>query len=106
VNIPLDTTLKPVVEAPSRLEAGMRALGCADASLYRRLQDAELSQVRMFPQWVIYTAGSYLQTQRSKLLMNLGPEDTRHCREALARAGAAGTFLMAEPFHCAVGIKR
>jgi hypothetical protein len=95
-----------MVEAPSRLEAGMRALGCADAGLYRLLHDAELSQVQMFPQWVIYTVGSYLQTQRSKLPMNLAPEDTRDCREALARSGAAGTFLMAEPFHCAVGIKR
>jgi hypothetical protein len=38
--------------------------------------------------------------------MNLGPEDTQRCREALTRAEAAGTFLMAEPFHCAAGTKR
>jgi hypothetical protein len=78
----------------------------ADASLPPRRQDAGMAEVRMFPQWALSTAGSYLQAQRSKLLMNLGPEDTPQCREALTQAEAAGTFLMAEPFHCAVGTKR
>jgi hypothetical protein len=95
-----------MVEAPSQLGAWGQGRGCADASLSPRLQDVGLAEVRMFPQGAIYTAGSYLQTQRTKLLMNLGPEETQRCREALTQAEAAGTFLMAESFHCAVGTKR
>jgi SAM-dependent methyltransferase len=106
VHLPLEPPLKTTLEAPSRLGSGVQAGGCADASLYRRLKDAGLAQVRMFPQWATYTEGSYLQTQRSKLLVNLTPEDMQRCREALTRAEAAGTFFMAEPFHCAVGTKR
>jgi SAM-dependent methyltransferase len=105
VNLPLDPPLKSTVEAANRLGAGVQVEGCADASLYRRLKQAGLLQLRMFPQWAIYTEGSYLQVQRGKLLINLSPEDTQRCREALTQAEAAGTFLMVEPFHCAVGTK-
>jgi hypothetical protein len=105
VNILLDARLKSTLEAPSRLGSGVQAQGCADASLYQRLKDAGLVQVQMSPQWATYTAGTYLQTQRGKLRLNLTPEDTQRCREALTQVEAAGTFLMAEPFHCAVGTK-
>jgi hypothetical protein len=105
VNLPLDSTLKTAVEAPSRMGSGVEARGCADASLYRRLKAAGLVHVRMFPQWASYTEGTYWQTQRGKLPMNLDPEDTRRCREAIAQAEEEGTLVIAEPFHCAVGTK-
>jgi SAM-dependent methyltransferase len=106
VNLPVEAPLKSLLEASSRLGAGVQAAGCADASLYQRLKAAGLAHIRMFPQWAVYTEGSYMQTQRSKLLVNLSPSDTQRCRTALAQAEADGTFLMAEPFHCAVGTKR
>jgi SAM-dependent methyltransferase len=105
VNLPVEASLKTVLESSSRLGAGVQAQGCADASLYKRLKDIGLSQVRMFPQWAIYTEGAYFQVHREKLLMNLSPEDTHRGQEALAQANADGTFFMAEPFHCAVGTK-
>ena len=90
---PLDQPLKTTVEAPSRLRGGVQAQGCADANLYRRRKDVGLVQVRMFPQWAISTEGTYFGTQRGKLLINLSPEDTQRCREALSQAEAAGYLL-------------
>lgn len=105
VNLSLDATLKTTLESPSRLGAGVQAQGCADASLYERLKAAGLAEVKMFPQWAIYTEGAYFQTHRQKMLMNLSPDGTQRAQEALAQADAAGTFLMAAPYHCAVGTK-
>jgi SAM-dependent methyltransferase len=105
VNLPLDAPLKTVVEAQSRMGMGIQARGCADASLYRRLKDAGLVDVRMVVEFASYTEGPYWQGQRWKLLLNLSPEDTQRCREAIAHTEARGPLVIAEPFHCAVGTR-
>ncbi|HSE86529.1 MAG TPA: methyltransferase domain-containing protein [Candidatus Binatia bacterium] len=48
VNVPLRPELKTKVETPRGF---VGAEGCADASLYRRFQQAGLAQVKMFPQF-------------------------------------------------------
>jgi SAM-dependent methyltransferase len=105
INLPLNPRLKAIVETPRHLGSGVQPQGCADASLYRRLKEARLTEVGMFPQWAIYTEGPFMQMMRAKLLSNLNPEDMQTCRDAVAQADAAETFLIAEPFHCAVGTK-
>jgi hypothetical protein len=35
----------------------------------------------------------------------LGPEEADEWRKAVTEAEADGTFFMAQPFHCVVGVK-
>jgi SAM-dependent methyltransferase len=103
VNLPLDAAVKASVEA--RMGSGVIPQGCADASLYRRMLDAGLDQVQMFPQLATYTKGEPLQGRAGRVLSLLRPEQLPACRDAMAQAEADGTLFVAEPFHCAVGTK-
>jgi len=42
---------------------------------------------------------------QASLLPTLSPEDTHAWQAAVAQATAAGTFFVATPFHCAVGVQ-
>ena len=105
VNLPLRAELKTKVEAGHRLGGNVEEQGCADASLYRRLRQAGLAQVRMLPQLAIYAEGERLEYVKERIVTTLGPEEAKEWKEAIARADAEGTFLIAEPFHCALGTK-
>jgi len=50
VNLPLRADLKAQVEAPGLIGAGASAQGCADASLYGRVQAAGLTPPILFPE--------------------------------------------------------
>lgn len=105
VNLPLSADLKAKVEAQGLLGGNVQKQGCADASLYRRLCQAGLLQVAMFPQWASYAQGERLQYVRDRIVATLSPEEAREWRNAMARAQSEGTFFISEPFHCAVGTK-
>jgi SAM-dependent methyltransferase len=105
VNLPLPPTLKAKIEAPGWHDAEAYPLGCDESSLYRRMRQAGLAPVQMFPQFAAFSERSRLQQMRASLLQTLSPEETQAWHAALAQAEADGTFFVATPFHCAVGTK-
>ena len=105
INLPLRAEIKAKLEAPGSFGAGVGEGGCADASLYRRFQQAGLAQVRMFPQLATYVERSTLEWQQEGILASLTPEETIEWRAAVAQAEPEGTFFITQPFHCAVGTK-
>jgi SAM-dependent methyltransferase len=104
VNIPLRTEVKSKVEKPRGF---VGAQGCADASLYRRVQRAGLTHLQMFPQLAAFDEPETPQAQfaHGAMLGVLSAEETQEWHEALVQAVADGTYLIAAPFHCAVGTK-
>jgi SAM-dependent methyltransferase len=106
VNLPLRAALKAKVEAPGGVASGVAAEGCADASIYRRFHRAGLTQCTFFPHLVPVTkADPRFALFQQVYLTSLGPQEADEWRSAVAQAEADGTFFMAQPFHCAVGIK-
>jgi ubiquinone/menaquinone biosynthesis C-methylase UbiE len=105
VNLPLRTELKAKVEAPGWADESGHPRGCDDASLYRRFHQAGLQQIRMFPQLATFDDHARLQTFQASILPTLSAEEAEEWRAAVAQAEVEGTFFIATPFHCAVGIK-
>jgi ubiquinone/menaquinone biosynthesis C-methylase UbiE len=105
VNLELSAALKAKVEAPGWASDRGHQLGCDDASLYQRLHQAGLTQIKKFPQFAAFDERSRLQTMQGEILPTLPPDVVQEWRNAVAQAEAAGTFFIATPFHCAVGIK-
>jgi ubiquinone/menaquinone biosynthesis C-methylase UbiE len=106
MNLRLPAELRAKVNAPGAL-GSVAARGCADASLYQRFHQAGLTQVRMFPQLAAYDGSdpSMLQFMQNLLLGKLTQEEAQQWQSARAEAEAEGTFFMAWPHHCAVGMK-
>ena len=105
VNLEIPAELKAKVEAPGWASDRGHQLGCDDASLYQRLHQAGLTQVKKFPQFAAFDEQSRLQTLQGEILPTLPPDAVQEWRTAVAQAEAAGTFFIATPFHCAVGTK-
>jgi len=105
LNLALPAELKAKLEAPGWASDRGHPLGCDDASLYRRLRQAGLTQVKMFPQFAAFDERSRVQSLQGDILPTLTPDAVPEWRTAVAQAEAAGTFFIATPFHCAVGIK-
>jgi SAM-dependent methyltransferase len=106
VNLPLDPALKTKVEMPGMIGGGMAPQGCADASLYTRFSALGLKELRCFPQFVAVRPGSLrLPRYQQQILAALNPAETEAWRRAVAQAESDGTFFIAQPFHCAVGVK-
>ena len=77
--------------------------GCADASLYERMERAGLEQVVKLPQWGTYASGERLQQQQERMASRMTPAEALEWREAIAAAG--DQFFISQPFHSAVGTK-
>jgi hypothetical protein len=105
VNLPLPAALKARIEAPGWHDADPYPTGCDEASLYLRMRRAGLTALQMFPQLAAFDERSRLEQMQASLLPTLSPEDTHAWQAAVAQATAAGTFFVATPFHCAVGVK-
>jgi SAM-dependent methyltransferase len=105
VNLALPAELKAKVEAPGWASDRGHQLGCDDASLYQRLHQTGLTQIKKFPQFAAFDEQSRLQTMQGEILPTLPPDAVQEWRNAVAQAEAAGTFFIATPFHCAVGTK-
>ena len=103
INLDVRGDLKTKAEA-QRTELA-NPLGCGDASLYHRLHQAGLSQVRMFPQFAVYTDSARLQEMQDQIFSAFTLEEAAEWRAALAAAESERSFFIAEPFHCAVGTK-
>ena len=103
-HLPLSAGLKAKVELPA---GGIAPQGCADASLYRRLRQTGLTQVKMLPQLVVFdrSDSTVLEWMQDVLLSRLSREEAGEWESARAQAEAEGTFFMAWPHHCAVGTK-
>lgn len=104
-NVELPPDLKGKVNSPS---GNVGPEGCADASLYRRMVQAGLVNLQMFPVYATFTEGDgpTIQFMEDGFLGNLSNEEVNAWRAARAKAEASGTFFMAWPHHCAVGIKQ
>ncbi len=106
VNLPVPDELRTRLNVlgPST-GAGVGDNGCADASLYPRLSRVGLTPLVMGPQFAIYKEGERLNSVLDRLLAMLSKSDARICRDAARQAKTDGTVFVAEPFHCAVGVK-
>lgn len=104
INVPLPDELKRKVQIPHGFVA---AEGCADGGLYRRLHEAGLTRVQMFPQFAASNRPDTAQAQfaHSAIVSTLNPEETEDWRTAVAQAVADKTYFIAQPFHCAIGAK-
>jgi ubiquinone/menaquinone biosynthesis C-methylase UbiE len=105
-NLPLSAGFKAKIEAPG-FTGDVSSRGCADASLYRRVQQAGLTQVKMLPQLAAFDQAdpTVLQFLEGALLPKLNEEEVREWQTARAEAEAMGIFYMTWPHHCAVGTK-
>jgi SAM-dependent methyltransferase len=104
VNIPLRPELKTKAEAPHGF---VGAEGCADASIYRRFHQAGLTQIQVWPQFAASQQPDNPQTQfaHSAILGALTAEEAKEWHAGVEQALADGMYLIAQPFHCAVGTK-
>ena len=103
VNLPLSPQLKAKVESAALFGGNVTEKGCADASLYRRMNEAGLKDIAMLPQWASHKDGERLDYLHDRIVALLTPEELTEWRTAMAQA--KGTFFISEPFHCAVGKK-
>ena len=104
INVPLPDELKRKVQIPHGFVA---AEGCADGGLYRRLHEAGLTRVQMFPQFAASNRPDTAQAQfaHSAIVSTLNSEETEEWRTAVAQAVADKTYFIAQPYHCAIGTK-
>ena len=104
INMPLGDVLKAKVEDPQEwVSAGPR--GCADATLYRRFQETNLTDVKMFPFLAAFIRLWALDFVQASLMPILDQAEAAEWHAARAIAEAEGTFLFSYPHHCAVGTK-
>ena len=106
VNLPLSPQLKAKVDSAELFGGNVTDKGCADASLYRRMNQAGLRDVAMLPQWASHKDGERLDYLHERIIALLKPDELTAWNAALALAKADGTFFISEPFHCAVGRKQ
>jgi SAM-dependent methyltransferase len=106
-SLPLRPELRAKVAG--RPGAGAAARGCADASLYRRVGAAGLAAGWMGPRWGVDRPDAGRPDLRASFeagsLGALSADEATEWRAAAAEAEAAGAYLWAIPYHCAVGAK-
>ena len=91
--------LKAKVEAPT---GAVAEGGCGDVSLYQRVHESGLTELKMFPQLAALT-GPMGYFYLDRIQGGLSVEERGEWQTAMAQAEAAGTLFIAQPFHCAVG---
>ena len=103
INLPLSPALKAKVENPELHGAAAGANGCADVSLYRRFQAANLVDVKMFPHLAAFSTPLIQDFLQGTVMPILNQAEAAEWRAARAQAEAEGTFFWSYPHHCAVG---
>lgn len=104
VGLPLPPGLKATVEAAA---GGVGPGGCADGTLYERFHRHGLRDLSFFPYLVTFNRpelGVGLYVQRN-LFQKLPREEHPVLGAAIGKAAAEGTFMVAQPHHCAIGTK-
>ena len=102
VNLPLSAELKRKSETH---QGDVVKGGCADASLYPRMQRVGLTEVAMLPQWATFGEGERLSDQQERVAATLSDSELEEWETAVAAARADGSSFISQPFHCAVGTK-
>jgi SAM-dependent methyltransferase len=106
--------LPPALRAKARAVAvcgGNASDGCADASLYRRVRDAGLTDLALGPEWGTTGAAEGLHAWRMfyeavvLARMDASEAEKAQFRTLAQQATADGTFLWSWPYHCAVGTR-
>ena len=105
-NVPLSETLKEKIEDSG--SGGVAPRGCADATLYRRLQEAGLTGVRGGPAWAwVGPDEPWWDNVGRQIRGALISEEAEAWDKAVAGAQRDELPIwLARPFHCAVGTKR
>jgi SAM-dependent methyltransferase len=109
LNVSLARELESKLLLMSAPGVGVEQHGCGDSSLYRRFVKAGLSDLIMGPQLAPETLERSVERMRiyvDRLIRALPAEDARQFSEAINQAVEDRTLVYAEPFHCAVGVKR
>jgi SAM-dependent methyltransferase len=104
-NAALSPGVRAKVDAPGR--GDVATAGCADASLYQRFRRAGLVALVCFSQLASVDASqpSRIAIMKRGFLATLTKEESAEWEAAVAQAEAEGTFFIAMPHHCAVGMK-
>jgi len=104
-NAALRPAVRAKVDAPGRGDVG--PAGCADASLYERFRRAGIVGLTCFSQLASVDASqaSRIAVMKQRILASLTEEESAEWESAVAQAEADGTFFIATPHHCAVGVK-
>jgi SAM-dependent methyltransferase len=104
-NAALSQAVRAKVDAPGRRDVAPS--GCADASLYQRFRRAGLVGLTCFSQLTSVDASqaSRIAVMKQRILGSLTEEESAEWESAVAQAEADGTFFIATPHHCAVGVK-
>jgi ubiquinone/menaquinone biosynthesis C-methylase UbiE len=105
IHLPLPDGLRKKVEAPNAWGAGVSARGCADASLYRRMEAAGLTPVKKMPQMPVFDSADSLGALQGNVLPLLDQEERAAWQQAVDAAKHEGTFFYTMPYHGAVGMK-
>lgn len=102
LTLPAAITEKIVVPPQS-----VAAKGVADASLYRRMREADLVDLTCFPSLITLDRpeGPIWRYREDHVLSLLTPEQMPVWRATRDAAEKAGLLFMAHPMHCAVGVK-
>jgi SAM-dependent methyltransferase len=105
VSPPLSSAVRSKADQPAT--GGADPAGCADTSLYQRFHAAGLTRVTFFPQFAVLGPDevSRITIIKQRILATLTADEAVEWQSAVARAEADGTFFIASPYHCAVGIK-
>jgi ubiquinone/menaquinone biosynthesis C-methylase UbiE len=101
-------TLPPAIAGKAAIPPqSVGAGGVADASLYRRMRRAGLTELRAFPALVTLDEpeGPIWRYREDHVLSELSPEETAEWTAARATAQKDGLLLQAHALHCAVGRK-
>jgi len=104
-NLDLPEPIRRKIVPPPQSVAGN---GVADASLYRRMRRAGLTNLLCFPFLVTLDqpGGPIWRYREDHVLSLLTEEELRIWREARTKAVEEGLLMMAHPLHCAVGTKQ
>jgi SAM-dependent methyltransferase len=104
-NAALSPAVRAKVDIPGR--GDVAPAGCADASLYQRFRRAGLTGLTCFSQLASVDASqaSRIAVMKQRIVGGLTGEESAEWESAVARAEADGTFFIAMPHHCAVGVK-
>ena len=104
VNIPLRAELKSKTQIPRGF---VGAEGCADASLYQRFHQLGLTDTQIWPQFAASQQPDTPQAHfaHGAILGALTSSEVEEWKAGLAQAVSDGPYFIAQPFHCAVGIK-
>ncbi len=106
VNLPLGSALKNKVEVATFFSGNVTDKGCADASLYRRMNRRGLKDVAMLPQWASHKDGERLDYLHDRIIgVTQAGRTHGMARRSAIRPKPKGRFLFPNRFTVRWGVK-